>query len=140
MENLANPFVSAEAARDFILAGKATFTLRSKATDARFTFKVTSKDEGKIHFVSLLNGSDNETSYSYLGHIRQGFYTHGKKSKIGPAAPSAMAMNWTWGKLVRGGIPETLEIWHEGRCGRCGRKLTVPSSIASGLGPECAQR
>jgi hypothetical protein len=25
----------------------------------------------------------------------------------------------------------------EGRCGKCGRTLTVPSSIATGLGPEC---
>jgi hypothetical protein len=31
----------------------------------------------------------------------------------------------------------TLEFWHEGRCGRCGRRLTVPDSIASGYGPEC---
>lgn len=31
-----------------------------------------------------------------------------------------------------------LQVWHEGRCGRCGRKLTVPSSIETGLGPECA--
>jgi hypothetical protein len=30
-----------------------------------------------------------------------------------------------------------LEIWHEGRCGRCGRKLTVPESIHNGYGPEC---
>ena len=27
--------------------------------------------------------------------------------------------------------------WHEGRCGRCGRKLTVPESIEAGYGPEC---
>ena len=25
----------------------------------------------------------------------------------------------------------------KGKCGRCGRKLTVPSSIESGLGPHC---
>lgn len=27
---------------------------------------------------------------------------------------------------------------YEGRCSRCGRKLTVPASIHHGLGPECA--
>ena len=32
-----------------------------------------------------------------------------------------------------------LEVWHEGRCGRCNRALTVPESIASGIGPECAK-
>jgi hypothetical protein len=30
-----------------------------------------------------------------------------------------------------------VEFWHEGKCGRCNRKLTVPSSIESGFGPEC---
>jgi hypothetical protein len=31
-----------------------------------------------------------------------------------------------------------LEIWHSGRCGRCSRRLTVPESIAAGIGPDCA--
>jgi hypothetical protein len=33
-----------------------------------------------------------------------------------------------------------VEFWHEGKCCRCGRKLTVPASIASGIGPECATK
>jgi hypothetical protein len=37
-----------------------------------------------------------------------------------------------------GRIPETVEIWHEGRCCRCGRRLTVPESIYAGIGPDCA--
>ena len=31
------------------------------------------------------------------------------------------------------------EMLHEGRCGRCARRLTVPASVASGIGPECAK-
>jgi hypothetical protein len=34
-------------------------------------------------------------------------------------------------------MPDGVVIWHEGRCGRCGRRLTVPESIESGYGPEC---
>jgi hypothetical protein len=30
------------------------------------------------------------------------------------------------------------DVHHEGKCGRCGRKLTVPESVKSGFGPECA--
>lgn len=33
-----------------------------------------------------------------------------------------------------------LQIFHEGRCGRCGRVLTVPESVETGFGPECAGR
>ncbi len=34
-------------------------------------------------------------------------------------------------------MPEQLEVWHEGCCGKCGRKLTDAESIARGIGPEC---
>jgi hypothetical protein len=39
--------------------------------------------------------------------------------------------------LIKNNLPNFIEIWHEGRCGKCGRTLTVPDSIANGLGPEC---
>jgi hypothetical protein len=49
------------------------------------------------------------------------------------------AFAWTWSHIVGEVLPnEQLEIWHEGRCARCNRRLTVPASIASGFGPECA--
>ena len=31
-------------------------------------------------------------------------------------------------------LPTFIEIWHEGKCGKCGRTLTVPDSIINGLG------
>ena len=37
-------------------------------------------------------------------------------------------------------LPEGYEARHEGRCARCGRALTVPESIDSGFGPECARK
>jgi hypothetical protein len=44
--------------------------------------------------------------------------------------------------MVQGKTPAEvdLEVWHEGRCGACGRRLTVPESIERGLGPECYGR
>lgn len=44
-----------------------------------------------------------------------------------------------FGKTAGQDLPEC-EVWHEGRCGRCGRKLTVPESIETGIGPDCAKR
>ena len=37
-------------------------------------------------------------------------------------------------------LPAKVKFLHQGKCGRCGRALTVPSSIESGLGPTCAGR
>lgn len=148
----AHPFSTAFEARQFAEAGNATITLRSKATDTRFTYRIQAPhhegNEGtnsgrnvgsEFRFVKLLTGADNENSYSYLGYIRRGVFFHGGgKTKIGQDAPSALAFAWAWRKLQQGELPDNLEIWHEGRCGRCHRKLTVPSSIASGFGPECS--
>tara|TARA_R110002096_G_scaffold84290_4_gene194649 strand:+ start:14 stop:667 length:654 start_codon:yes stop_codon:yes gene_type:complete len=86
-------------------------------------------------------------------------------SKVNEYSPSALAFKWFWATLVWKDYMDStredtqlsalrlaerqesfaarwgrMEIWHEGKCSRCGRKLTVPSSIATGLGPVCATK
>jgi len=137
-------------ARQFITAGKATVTLKSLKSGARFTYRITAaKDENGDRsgdgtlFVGLLNGPNNDGDYKYLGRISREVFWRGRKNPrpgdISADAPSMKAFDWTWRKLVQGQFPDQLEVWHEGRCGRCGRKLTVPESIRSGFGPECIQ-
>lgn len=130
------PFTTAEAARAFILAGNARVTLVSVKTGTRYTYRVRQADEKPLWFVSLLAGSDNESDYVYLGIIRDGAFSLTKKSHMVPTSQPVVAFSWTFSKLSQG-MPEQVEIWHEGRCGRCGRTLTVPESIESGFGPEC---
>ena len=125
--------------RAFVLAGNATFTLVSERTGQRFTFRVRVSDDGRAHFVAVLTGPDNGGDYSYLGTIRNGRYWHGRRSRIGQDAPSARAFAWFAARVIeRGRDAPGMIFMHEGRCGRCARKLTVPESIARGLGPECA--
>jgi hypothetical protein len=124
----------------FITAGKATFTIVSKVTGNRFTYQVKQSDNPTLYFVALLNGPDNTSNFAYLGTLGNGYWKHGAKSKISEDAPSAKGFKWFWANLKQGQLPATVEFWHEGRCCKCGRKLTVPSSIESGIGPECASR
>lgn len=123
----------------FVTGGKAFFTLRSVKTGTRFTYKVTANEEGTSYFVSLLNGPDNWTNYMYLGLIgKDRSFRLTAKSNATADALSVKAFDWTWKRLSAGQSIDGVEIWHEGKCGRCGRKLTVPESIESGFGPECA--
>lgn len=132
-------FTTAADAVRFAYAGKAHITVRSKVTGDRFTFRVRVSSDGKMHFVSLLTGSDNESSYSYIGYIRRGVFFHGgAKAKVAVNAKGVLAFKLVWMLLQQDILPNQAEIFHEGRCGRCARLLTVPESIASGLGPECA--
>ncbi len=120
----------------FALAGNATFTLVSAKTGARFTYKITKAADRAPHFVKVLNGSDNVGDYAVLGSIFEGLtYRHNVRfSPIGADALSAQAFDWWW----RNPESAQVELWHQGSCGRCGRALTVPASIESGLGPVCA--
>lgn len=130
--------------KNYILGGNATVTLVSKRTGDRFTYRVRRAKirEGQTeadvpYFVNVLTGPNNQQDYDYLGTIfPNGAYQHGKRSKIGPEAPSAVAWAWTWNNLDT----DRVEVWHEGICSRCGRPLTDPASIARGLGPICAER
>jgi len=144
-ESMSGRLMTAESALAFLRAGKATVTLVSEKTGTRFTYRVSAAPDGTdTFFVALLNGPDNTGDYKYLGRIARGIFWAGRKvprpGDIGPDAPSAVAFTWAWKALVRGTVPAALQIWHEGRCGRCARKLTVPASIASGFGPECIGR
>lgn len=130
-----------KAISSFIFAGNATFTLRSRKTGCRYTYKV--RDAAKknsLYFVSLLTGPDNQHDYHYFGFVRNGKFNLSSKSSMNAESVPVMAFSWFLKSIQQGKIPETLEVWHEGRCGRCGRPLTVPESIASGFGPECSGR
>lgn len=124
----------------FLSGGKATFTLVSRATGVRFTFKVRRKET--VTFVSLLNGPDNWTNYAYIGMLNldgNGLRLTAK-SNATEDAPSVRAFRYFAQNLAKGVLPDTLEFWHTGHCCRCNRLLTVPSSVASGIGPECASK
>lgn len=130
--------------RSFMMAGKAVFTVENPNTGNRFTYKVTRKaaDGGMVlHFVKVLTGPDNTADYEFLGTVfPDGAFAMSRKSRIGPDAPSAKAFGWLWARISKCGDTGPARVLHEGRCCRCGRTLTVPESIESGVGPECAAK
>lgn len=126
----------------FMFGGNAIFTLQSNATGKRYTYRVRKAEKVEMFFVSVLTGSDNEGDYEYFGFIRNGAFNLGKADKVRVTAnaPSVHAFRWAFERLAAGVMPDKLSIWHEGRCARCSRLLTVPESIASGFGPECIKK
>ena len=126
----------------FMLAGNAHVTFQSRRTSTRFTYRIAQgmprNTYKTIHFVSVLTGPD---VYTYLGCIYDRTnYSHGRRSELWANGPSAVAFAWVWRTLTAGKMHPDLAIYHEGRCGKCGRRLTTPESIATGLGPVCAGR
>lgn len=142
-----------EVLRAYVAAGSAVITVRSLQSNARFTFrfKRPPEQDGKARpiWAAVLSGQDNETAYTYLGTIWTSVpgtpfaleYKHGRKSRVTEDAASVKAVRW-FTRMITDDPARLLaqaEVWHEGRCGRCGRRLTVPESVASGFGPECVR-
>lgn len=144
--NMQGRLTTAADALTFALAGNATLTLVPTSTGARYTYKIRASEDGELHFVSVMFGPDNDGDFVYMGIIAPDQYRGGavgyrqtKNSKVTREDKRHLGFAWFWGSVQRGELPHCVEVWHEGACGRCGRKLTVPASIASGFGPECVK-
>jgi hypothetical protein len=138
---------------DFIKAGRAIFTIANDQ-GKWYTYRVDHKEArteefaGKgartypeAWFVKLLTGPSNDSDYTYVGilnceRVRLTQRSPYTEDSI-PVRVFDFALRVILGKQA---LPPGYSIHHEGRCGRCGRRLTVPSSIESGIGPECARR
>jgi len=146
--------LSKENIDSFVFAGNATFTIINEKTGNRFTYKVTqAKDPSPeykgVWFIKVLYGRDNNTPYIFLGTVfeygdyaqssplrKKGkFYRHGRNSKF--TTNGTCVKTFIFFLTYRHQLPEFIKVYHEGKCGYCGRKLTVPESIESGFGPKC---
>ena len=133
--------------RDFMLGGDSIFTVVSP-NRGRFTYKVTAGDPEKrpVWFVSVLTGPDNTSDYTYIGFIGQnrrwfrGKAQGSQRPSGGSDAPSVVSFAWVWDRVRRLHDLGKVELWHEGRCGRCSRPLTVPLSVETGFGPTCRRK
>lgn len=125
----------------FALAGRSTITLLSGESGHRFTYKIQQcKDNDQLYFVHLLYGQDNERDYRYTGcyYADTKAFVPVKNYRNSPQyswPPSLRAINFFFARMYA--IPDNLHVYHEGKCGRCGRKLITPESIERGIGPEC---
>jgi len=122
---------------DFIFAGKSIFTCKNVETGKRFTFGVRKHKKDEIYFVSVLSSPD---IYTFIGSIRKDTnYKHSLKSTVTEDAQSVDVFDYIIRSLRVDKLPKIVQIWHEGKCGKCGRRLTVPESIESGIGPQCSK-
>lgn len=118
--------------KEFVLAGCAIFTV-SNGRGEHYTFKVLSPAFGmKSHACYVLSGSNNETDYKYLCSMKDCQCHTNRITKPFEVLQWAIRRIWR-----QDGLPEGYRIQHAGRCGKCGRPLTTPDSIESGLGPKC---
>lgn len=105
---------------DFLFAGNATFTLKSAKTGNHISFNVSKgKKDPETFFV-------HDPSGKAVGTIKNKKWNTWNKGK-------SEAFGWWWYHMDS----EQVELYHVGKCGRCNRPLTDPTSIERGIGPDC---
>lgn len=86
--------------------------------------------------VSYLSGSNNDADYTSFAHfLENGSLVVWKRHQDNRSLREAVKV------LI--GSPQAAALAYaeqSGCCARCGRTLTVPSSLHAGFGPECAKK
>lgn len=143
--------------KEFILAGQATFTIEIPpqhqavcGDKTHYTFRVdyveASDRWAEAWFVKMLAGPNNEEDYVYVGKLNDhtGQVNATAKSTIRSDSAAYKLLNRTlariWCDDHNAYEQHGFQVHHEGKCGRCGRKLTTPESVKTGIGPVCSGR
>jgi len=150
---------SATLVQEYVLGGRSTFTVVSTKTQARYTYRVRvaplrRRWDGESleayqarklahlagpRLVEAMIGSDNTSDYVEIGNITPDGTFKPRNWVSERAEGRKQGFVWFWKAVTE--TTEKLqqaEIWHDGHCSCCGRKLTVPESLSIGLGPDCA--
>ena len=119
----------------FLLAGNFTFTIKSLVTETHFTYKVKKSKKGVIYFVNI----QVEQHFVYVGYLcGRSFFFNDKQDELKEDNIRVVSFKWLWHKLINAiDVTEKILMWHEGKCCKCGRKLTDEVSTELGIGPEC---
>jgi len=125
--------------RKFILAGNSYFTVMNVITDNKLTFHVIRPKEKSPWFIWATN---KKGKYCFLGTIFQrdsGLeYRFGwKKGRFTKDSIINKSFEYLWRKMLSNSLPANIVFYHEGKCGRCSKRLTDPKSITRGFGPHC---
>lgn len=133
--------ISSSALELVLLAPKnnvgAEFTIRSKATGKDYTYKI-QRSAFKGNWYTHIFVEKTYLHFDYIGQYFNGKIWL-KKQPI--ETPSAIAIAWVLKKVEEKQFiildTEKIDVFHLGRCLRCGKTLTDAESIEHGLGPIC---
>jgi len=141
----------------FILSGHCVITCHNTASNTHITFMIDEVPNGTAYWVKVRGDKDrniigvskevkkDKRNWLYMGMAKKPktfFTTSG--SKVSKTSKSFISFEKLLEKSIEWMRGEdkwpTVDIYHEGFCGSCGRPLTNPKSISRGYGPDCYGR
>lgn len=124
--------------RDYLFGGKAEFTLEQEGT-IQVKYKLLSNENRSCYFVYTECLASKEVKYQgYIVPRKGKFYRAKQISDDEYNSKAINALGWLIRNCDR--LPNIVHVYHNGKCSRCGRKLTDAESLRTGLGPYCRQK
>lgn len=120
----------------------APFTIRSKKTGKDYTFKISQVSFMERNYLHI-SVETQYMNFKYLGWFKDGNIVKKNKDKNITeviTTPSAQAVGWLLRQLRDNKISNlesSVDVFHLGKCLKCGKTLTDSNSIESGFGPVC---
>ena len=129
--------------KEFVLAGRAVFTVQEKG-GAHHTFRVQmSEPEGRwarAWWADFLADENRYRKLAKLDPVTGQASTYGRTAGLA-GSRKLLVLNRVLARVWSGDLAAVeaagWRVEHAGRCGRCGRELTTPLSLDRGIGPEC---
>jgi len=131
----------------FFTGGNALFTV-SNASGKHYTFKIR-QPKPKVDnkpmpfFVSLAGGEGaGHSHFQYMGVLDTQTLDVRltARSCFDDEEEAYKVVGWAMKRVLnKVALPAGYAVQHNGKCCRCGRKLTDPASINNGYGSECAK-
>jgi len=140
--------------REFILGGKANFTILQEATNKGPAIQVKYKitiPKGKepkdtpVWYVSTEMTEGTADVEKDAKHVQyQGYLTRNMEFKVG--AKGVQNFNerairgLLWVLKNANELPNAVKVYHHGTCSVCGKSLTDARSLECGVGPVCRKK
>jgi len=123
----------------------APFTVKSKKTGKDYTFKVSQVPFNGHNYIHIKTEREY-LNFNYTGYFRDGNIVRKNKETNKTEVvntPAAEAAAWLLRQLKEkkfGNLSASVEIYHLGKCLKCGKTLTDSESIEIGFGPICRHK
>lgn len=139
----ANRFTDTEQLRRYIYGGKGVITLLSPSgVHHTYYYKKPRNEDEFPDDVIFVYAVHDRCKLFYVGMIESGIFRLTRWSRFNSDTDIVKGAKFVM-KLLQypNYINETrMIVQHEGMCSVCGRKLTNPKSLMSGIGPRCARK
>lgn len=149
-----NTYEITENIKEFILGGKADFTILQEGTDKtkeqQYKYRITIPKDSEpsttqVWYVSAELDTTNSgvekdgKNLKYQGYLKRDLsFNIGTKGIEDYNQKSINGLIWVL--KHSNNLPSVVHIYHHGKCSVCGRKLTDAKSLRCGVGPTCRKK